>query len=417
MERDVFMRIEPVLATIMCELPDSDYKQYLRKDGSLIVKLERPLYGTLEAAKLWYNVLSSLLLELGFIQYKKDSCVFNMVVDGVQLTIGVYVDDLLCTCVSESALEWLGAEMEKSFPGMTINKGQVHSYLGETWDFSSPGKVKCTMEGNIGQVLADNNVTGEAKTPAAADLFGIDVSSPLLDENARQLFHSNVQKLQWISKGVMPELGPFLSFAMPRVNIATEQDLKKLDRAMRYLNANKARGIVIEPHKHFFLHSYVDASFAPHADMKSHTGATISLGKGPVFTQSVKQKGNATSSTEAELIGVAHSLSQIIWVRDFLIEQGYDIGPAVLYQDNRSTIKLAERGNSASQRTRHVAIKFFFVHDRMEAGEIVIEYMPTGFMLADILTKPLHGSLFRRLRAKLNNWYEPGEEEEFSDDI
>jgi hypothetical protein len=157
----------------------------------------------------------------------------------------------------------------------------------------------------------------------------------------------------------------------------------------------------------------VDASFAVHEDMRSHTGASIGLGKGPVFTKSSKQKLNGTSSTEAELIGLSDSLPQVLWVRDFLLEQGHVIGPAVLYQDNQSTIKLAERGSAASERTRHVAIRFFFIHDRIKSGEVVIEYMPTGNMLADILTKPLQGTLFRRLLAQLTNWYEPGEAEEF----
>jgi hypothetical protein len=48
----------------------------------------------------------------------------------------------------------------------------------------------------------------------------------------------------------------------------------------------------------------------------------------------------------------------------------------------------------------------------MASGEIAIEYMPTGHMLADILTKPLQGSLYRRLRGALTNWYEPGERED-----
>jgi hypothetical protein len=36
--------------------------------------------------------------------------------------------------------------------------------------------------------------------------------------------------------------------------------------------------------------------------------------------------------------------------------------------------------------------------------EINIEYMPTGEMLADILTKPLQGALFKKLRNQLLNW-------------
>jgi hypothetical protein len=157
-----------------------------------------------------------------------------------------------------------------------------------------------------------------------------------------------------------------------------------------------------------YLQAYVDASFAVHADMKSHTGASITL------TMSTKQKLNGTPSTEAEFIGVGDSLPQVLWVRDFLLEQGHIIGPAVLYQDNQSTMKLIERGNAASERTRHIAIRFFFVHDRVGSKEIIIEYMPTGYMLADIPTKPLQGVLFRRLRGELTNWYEHGEMEEFA---
>ena len=416
MKRDVLMRIEPALAKLMCKIPDSNYAEFLHSDGSLIVRLKKALYGTLEAAKIWYEVLSNFLLSLGFVQNRKDDCVFNKMVGDVQLTTAIYVDDCKCTCKDEKALTWLADAFNSRFPGMTINRGLVHSFLGQTWDYSAKGKIRVTMEGNIGQMVEDYGKGGSAATPAGEDLFSVDPDSPPLPEDRRARFHSFVQRSAWVAKRIVPQLGPALSFLMPRVYKATEQDEKKLDRVLKYLNVNSKRGIVIEPAATgIYLHAYVDASFAVHPDMKSQTGANISLGKGPVFTSSTKQKLNGTSSTEAELIGVGDSLSQILWVRDFLIEQGHAIGPAVVYQDNQSTMKLAERGSAASQRTRHIAIRFFFVHDRMASGEIAIEYMPTGHMLADILTKPLQGILYRRLRGALTNWYEPGELEELAD--
>jgi len=93
----------------------------------------------------------------------------------------------------------------------------------------------------------------------------------------------------------------------------------------------------------------------------------------------------------------------IIWVRDFLIAQGYPMDAAIVYQDNKSTINLAEKGRSTSERTRHVNIRYFFIHDRIKSGEVKIMYMPTKEMTSDILTKPLQGALFTRLRAKLLN--------------
>jgi hypothetical protein len=77
---------------------------------------------------------------------------------------------------------------------------------------------------------------------------------------------------------------------------------------------------------------------------------------------------------------------------------------AVIYQDNKSTINLAEKGRSTSERTRHVNIRYFFIHDRIKSGEVEIKHMPTGEMLSDILTKPLQGTLFLKLRAELLNW-------------
>ena len=81
--------------------------------------------------------------------------------------------------------------------------------------------------------------------------------------------------------------------------------------------------------------------------------------------------------------------------------QGYKLGASTLYQDNMSAIALANKGRSTSARTRHIAIRYFFVKDRIDAGEIRVEHMPTGKMIADILTKPLQGDLFREMRAAL----------------
>ena len=65
------------------------------------------------------------------------------------------------------------------------------------------------------------------------------------------------------------------------------------------------------------------------------------------------------------------------------------MGSATVYQDNMSTIALVKNGKSNSDRTRHIAIRFFFVADRVASKEIKIDYMPTREILADILTKPL----------------------------
>jgi hypothetical protein len=146
----------------------------------------------------------------------------------------------------------------------------------------------------------------------------------------------------------------------------------------------------------------VDASYGVHADYKSHTGATISLGGGVVDAKSSKQKLNSKSSTEAELIAVSDYLSKLIWTRNFLIEQGYtDIGPVILQQDNMSAIALAEKGYSTSDKTRHINVRYFFIKNYIESGQVIVIHHPTDSLLADLLTKPLVGNRFFILRTVL----------------
>jgi hypothetical protein len=64
---------------------------------------------------------------------------------------------------------------------------------------------------------------------------------------------------------------------------------------------------------------------------------------------------------------------------------------------------MAEKGRSTSDKTRHINIRYFFVKHYMDSDELKIEYLPTEEMVADVLTKPLQGDLFKRMRNKLLN--------------
>ena len=87
------------------------------------------------------------------------------------------------------------------------------------------------------------------------------------------------------------------------------------------------------------------------------------------------------------------------------MSQGYkEIGPATIMQDNKSTIQLARNGQPNSDATRHISIRYFFVHDRMKNNEIKLEWISTDDMISDILTKPIQGKKFKELRSLLLNW-------------
>ena len=128
------------------------------------------------------------------------------------------------------------------------------------------------------------------------------------------------------------------------------------------------------------------------------------MGKGAIYGTSTRQKLNTKSSTEAELVGVAEVLPQILWTRYFLEAQGYTCTSTIIHQDNKSSILLEENGKaSSSKRTRHINIRYYFVTDRIGKGEVSISYCPTKEMIADFFTKPLQGQLFTFFRDFIMN--------------
>ena len=63
---------------------------------------------------------------------------------------------------------------------------------------------------------------------------------------------------------------------------------------------------------------WVDDAYGVHDDLKGHTGATTSIGKGCVTIISRKQNINTTSSTQSRIIGVYDCYPKVMWTKYFL---------------------------------------------------------------------------------------------------
>ena len=69
---------------------------------------------------------------------------------------------------------------------------------------------------------------------------------------------------------------------------------------------------------------------------------------------------------------------------------------------------------SSSRKTKHIKAKFFFIKDKVNSEEVKIVDCPAGVMWADVLTKPLQGTEFRKMRAQLMNCAKEYKDEEES---
>ena len=178
-----------------------------------------------------------------------------------------------------------------------------------------------------------------------------------------------------------------------------EEDWDKLKRVLTWLSntIEDVRTMGVSSLSEIF--TWVDAAYAVHVDMRSHTGGLTSMGHGVVHTKSSKQKLNTKSSTEAELVGVSEYLPYNIWTRMFLEAQDFKIRDNVIFQDNKSAMLMQNNGwNSCTGNSQHINMKYFFVKDRIDKKEVQVEYCSTHHMLADFYTKPLQVNLFQLMR-------------------
>jgi hypothetical protein len=72
------MRIKPLLAKYFIRA-DNSAKEFLQADGSLLVQLEKALYGPLEAGKLWYELLRDNLRSAGYNHKPNDTTVWRQI--------------------------------------------------------------------------------------------------------------------------------------------------------------------------------------------------------------------------------------------------------------------------------------------------------------------------------------------------
>ena len=392
-EDEVLMYLDPMLTSLLTEV-DPNAKPYVDEQGRVAVKLKKALYGLVQSALKWYNKLRSVLENAGFKVNEQDACVFNKKINGEQLTLAIHVDDILATCRTKEGLDHILNVLKTEFKEVKANTGDEHSYLGMRIRKMNKG-IFVDMENYIKDVIKACNVTGTAKTPHKANLFD-EGDYPLLGDSDREAYHSIVMKLLYLAKRTRPDILLDISHHSSRVTKPTSKDMDNLQQLLRYLNATAGYGLFFRKGGQVKPVALIDASYSVHPDGKSRTGIVIMLAGAAIVCMTSKQKLTTKSSTESEIVGLSDGTVEVLWVLEFLKSQGYELSGVTIGQDNMSVLTLMSKTRGHANRTKHLNSRFFFVRDRTETGELKLVYVRTEDMIADILTKPMTGSQFRK---------------------
>jgi len=211
-----------------------------------------------------------------------------------------------------------------------------------------------------------------------------------------------VAKLLYLGKRGRPDILLPVQSLCTRVKAPTVEDEKKLERVLGYLQLTKCWIRVFDNSPFDRVRTYIDASFAIHADRKSQSGCEVLLGNTLVHETCRKQKIITLNSTEAELVALSDHIQEGELIKEFLFDMGAlcDIpvmdNVHLVYQDNKPTITMVATGGGKA-RTKYMRVRAGYVKERLESKELEIEYVRTTNMLADVLTKPLSGEGYHDL--------------------
>ncbi len=154
-------------------------------------------------------------------------------------------------------------------------------------------------------------------------------------------------------------------------------------------------GLLFKKGNTFNLEGWTDASWADNVDTgRSTSGYLFIIGGTAVSWASRKQETVALFSTEAEYMGQSAATQEVIWLRGLISEiTNKELEPTTLFADNRGAVALAVNP-TFHRRTKHIAIRYHFIREKVEDDTIKLVWLSTNDMVADGLTKGLPKAKF-----------------------
>jgi len=418
------MKISKTLAKYVCAA-DPIAATYLQSDGSLLVELQRALYGLPEAGRLWHELITETLRKCGYKNKEGDTCVWKYIErrDGSVISVSfilLYVDDILHVFKGHNGGDTVRNRLhtllsKNGMPKLTCSEltpASPISFLGLSIAMLSGRRFHVSQPGYVAALVSNfptsnGRLIRRRETPLPGDFSTrklLEDDEELLSEADKSKYLKWVQSIAWTTRS---RLDICCAVAHKQTNCAAPRviDIKDLEHIIGYMASTPNMGVTIDIDE-CNLTLFVDVAWATHWDRKSHTGGVVTIGskrRVPILWKSGKQKVVAASSTEAELIGLSDYLDLVFLARSYLEFLMMAVKtPISVMQDNTSTITISYLGRpSLHSRRRFVDIRYFWFKQFLDDNIIKLIYCPSNQMLADILASVRSGEAFRTPRDSL----------------
>ncbi|KAI3735601.1 hypothetical protein L6452_15108 [Arctium lappa] len=232
---------------------------------------------------------------------------------------------------------------------------------------------------------------------ATGTLLDADLSEKSIDQ---KVYRSMIGSLLYLTPSRLDIMFATCFCARYQAN-PKEAHLIVVKRILRYLKGTLELGLWYPKDSSFELTAYIDVDHVGcKLDRKSTFGSFQFLGDKLVKWTSKKQNCVSTSTAEAEFVVAASCCSQVLWMKTQLKDFGYSYKRVLIYCDSKSAITIIANLVQHSK-TKHIDVRYHFIKDHVEKGDIEIHFVQTDYQLADLFTKSLDEKRFKFLIIKL----------------
>ncbi|XP_026387812.1 uncharacterized protein LOC113282888 [Papaver somniferum] len=338
------------IAFLHGDLDEEVYMQlppgYSTTSSGKVCRLHRSLYGLRQAPRNWFSKLASALKAFGFIQSYADYSLFTLRQGENSINVLVFVDDLIIVGNNSAAI------------------ATFKTYLSRCFHMKDLGPLKYFL--------------------------GIEISrddGPLYSDSSQ--YRRLIGRLIYLTI-TRPELCYSVHVLAQFMQSPRVAHWEAALRVLRYLKSHPGQGIVLRKDSALQLIAYCDSDWAScPLSRRSLTGYFIFLGGSPISWKTKKQHTMSRSSAEAEYRSVAHTCSELTWLKALLKSLGVSHSqPMRLYCDSQSALHIAVNP-VFHERTKHIEIDCHYVRDHIQSGAIITSHIRTTAQLADIFTKAL----------------------------
>lgn len=359
-----------------------------------VCRLKKAIYGTKQVRRVWHGTIRQFLLQLGFHQSIYDQCIFYKIEGDTIIIVTLFVDDILVFYNSKKLLTDFKNALGQRFPIKELGNPDLIFGMRVTYD-KNEGVLSLDQTDYIDLVLRECEMLDckHSNIPIERN-EGLDTPEQtcdpkLLKKKTRIPYRRTIGRLMYIMVGSRPDLAYALSTLSKYCNNFTLLHWEMLKKLLRYLAGTRHLKLVFTRDGKSQISGFADASWAKKmGEYKSVSGYVFLMQGAAISWKSRRQDCVSKSTSEAEYVSSSEASSEAIWLRNLCMELKIIPETSVeMFCDNKSAIELAKNGNF-SARTRHIAVAYHFVKEKIEMKIVHVEYLPTKDMIADMLTKP-----------------------------